>query len=133
MGWLKEKNYLDRLVLNSLQVKKMTIVHADMSMLNKISNLVPSANGQGAYRILKEEVHAGQSVTDIFESSKDKIIVTDKVQLEKYLHNPDFAVEKRIYYVKIDVNDNSYQIWTVNNTLRIGFQVDNMYSYGLKD
>lgn len=133
MAWLKDKNYLDRLVLNSLQVKKMTIVQADEnSSMNREFNKVTNSPVPGAYRSIKVEVQGGKSIFEIFDTPKDKIIVTDKEQIENYLHSPEYAKENQIYYVKLDLNDDTYQIWTVDNTRRIGFQIDYMDPYGLK-
>ncbi|MDF2558133.1 MAG: hypothetical protein K0R71_1961 [Bacillales bacterium] len=135
MAWLKDKNYLDRLVLNSQQVSKMTIVQADEnnSEQSKLNMLETNSPVPGAYRSIKSEVQGGKSISEIFDTPKDKIIVTDKEQIEKYLRSPEFATEKHIYYVKIDLSDNTYQIWTVNNTRRIGFQIDYMAPYSFKE
>lgn len=133
MQWLKDKNYLDRLVLTSLQVNKMTIVQADINDPKQSDLKFDSRSVQGEYSSLKEDIQSGKSISGIFDSPKDKLVVTEKEQIEKYLRNPDFATEKKIYYVKLDLHDHTYHIWTVDNTRRIGFQVDNLYTYGLKE
>jgi ABC-2 type transport system permease protein len=129
MNWLKENNYLDRLVLTPLQVNKLTVIHGDAnnSIMEKLNGLEQSYQAPGSYRGIKDVLQGGQSVSDLFGSSKDKLVITDSEQIEKYMNRPDFATEKQIYYMKLDLHDGSYQIWTVNNTRRIGFLFDNTY------